>query len=491
MSKVVVIGGGAAGMMASIIAARNGHTVTLIEKNDKLGKKLFITGKGRCNFTNAGDEDDIKNSVVTNPKFMYSSFKGFSNYDVMGFFDELGLKFKIERGNRCFPESDHSSDVIGALARELRKCKVDIMLNTEVVDVTAKELAENIVSENAAGNTKNAVGNIAANNTENVVSGKIVSCNTVSENTANGNAKLEKKHKSKKKEPKSKKKEPEYISQFASVEVKDLSTGRKQVIKADSCIIATGGNSYSSTGSTGDGYRFAKALSHNVTPIIPALVPLTVREEWASELMGLSLKNIAISIYDSMGDSRKELYSDFGEMLFTHFGVSGPVILSASSYTTAILRKRPLKLVIDLKPALSEEQLDERVLRDFSEEKNKTFRNSLDKLLPKKLIPVIVRLSDINKDKQVNEITREERLRLVHLLKHFEMTITGTRGFNEAIITQGGVDVKEINPATMESKLVKNVYFAGEVLDVDAVTGGFNLQVAWSSAYAAAMHLND
>lgn len=467
MSKVVVIGGGAAGMMASIIAARNGHTVTLIEKNDKLGKKLFITGKGRCNFTNAGDEDDIKNSVVTNPKFMYSSFRGFSNYDVMGFFDELGLKFKIERGNRCFPESDHSSDVIGALARELRKCKVDIMLNTEVVDVKAKELAENIVSENAAGN-------VVDGNTE----------NAVSENTANDNAKLEKKYKSKKKEP-------EYISQFASVEVKDLSTGRKQVIKADSCIIATGGNSYSSTGSTGDGYRFAKALSHNVTPIIPALVPLTLREEWASELMGLSLKNIAISIYDSMGDSRKELYSDFGEMLFTHFGVSGPVILSASSYTTAILRKRPLKLVIDLKPALSEEQLDERVLRDFSEEKNKTFRNSLDKLLPKKLIPVIVRLSDINKDKQVNVITREERLRLVHLLKHFEMTITGTRGFNEAIITQGGVDVKEINPTTMESKLVKNVYFAGEVLDVDAVTGGFNLQVAWSSAYAAAMHLND
>ena len=232
----------------------------LIEKNEKLGKKLFITGKGRCNFTNAGDEDDIKNSVVTNPKFMYSSFKGFSNYDVMGFFDELGLKFKIERGNRCFPESDHSSDVIGTLARELRKCKVDIMLSTEVVDVTARELSENVVSENA-------------------VSGKIVSCNAVSENIANDSVKLEKKYKSKKKEPKSKKKEPEYISQFVSVEVKELSTGRKQVIKADSCIIATGGNSYSSTGSTGDGYRFAKALSHNVTPIIPALVPLTVREE--------------------------------------------------------------------------------------------------------------------------------------------------------------------------------------------------------------------
>ena len=388
MSSVIIIGGGAAGMMAAIIAARNGHTVTLMEKNEKPGKKLFITGKGRCNFTNAGDEEDIRQSVVTNPKFMYSAFKGFSNYDVMGFFDELGLKFKIERGNRCFPESDHSSDVISALVREMRKLKVNIMLNTEVLDVLIED-------------------------------------------------------------------------------------------------IATGGNSYSSTGSTGDGYRFARNMSHTVTPVIPALVPLTIREEWASELMGLSLRNISISILDN----KKEVYSDFGEMLFTHFGVSGPVILSASSYTTAILRKRPLKLIVDLKPALSEEQLDERILRDFSEEKNKAYKNSLDKLLPKKLIPVIVRLSDINKDKKVNEITKQERLGLVHLIKNLEMTVTGTRGFNEAIITQGGVNVKEINPSTMESKLVQNVYFAGEVLDVDAVTGGFNLQVAWSSAYAAASHL--
>ena len=394
MSSVIIIGGGAAGMMAAIMAARNGHSVTLMEKNEKLGKKLFITGKGRCNFTNAGDEEDIRQSVVTNPKFMYSAFKGFSNYDVMGFFDELGLKFKIERGNRCFPESDHSSDVI-------------------------------------------------------------------SEEPEDG------------------------VKRFSGVKYRELSSDKKQTLKADDCIIATGGNSYSSTGSTGDGYRFAKSLSHMVTPVIPALVPLTIREEWASELMGLSLKNISISIKDN----KKEVYSDFGEMLFTHFGVSGPVILSGSSYTTAILRKRPLKLIVDLKPALSEEQLDERILRDFSEEKNKAYRNSLDKLLPKKLIPVIVRLSDINKDKKVNEITKQERLRLVHLIKNLEMIITGTRGFNEAIITQGGVNVKEINPSTMESKLVKGVYFAGEVLDVDAVTGGFNLQVAWSSAYAAATHI--
>ena len=418
MSNVIIIGGGAAGMMAAIIAARNGHSVTLIEKNEKLGKKLFITGKGRCNFTNAGDEEDIRQSVVTNPKFMYSSFKGFSNYDVMGFFDELGLKFKIERGNRCFPESDHSSDVIAALAKEMRRLKVDILLNTEVLDILTKEQADG-------------------------------------------------------------------RRRFGGVECKPVSSDKKQVIKAEACIIATGGNSYSSTGSTGDGYRFARKLSHTVTPVIPALVPLTIREEWASELMGLSLKNISISIIDG----KKEVYEDFGEMLFTHFGVSGPVILSASSYITAILRKRPLKLIIDLKPALSEEQLDERILRDFAEEKNKAYRNSLDKLLPKKLIPIIVRLSDINKDKRVNEITKPERLRLVQLLKHLELTITGTRGFNEAIITQGGVNVKEINPSTMESKLVDGVYFAGEVLDVDAVTGGFNLQVTWSSAYAAATHI--
>ena len=416
MSSVIIIGGGAAGMMAAIMAARNGHSVTLMEKNEKLGKKLFITGKGRCNFTNAGDEEDIRQSVVTNPKFMYSAFKGFSNYDVMGFFDELG--FKIERGNRCFPESDHSSDVISALAREMRKLKVNVLLNTEVLEVLTEEPEDG-------------------------------------------------------------------VKRFSGVKYRELSSDKKQTLKADDCIIATGGNSYSSTGSTGDGYRFAKSLSHTVTPVIPALVPLTIREEWASELMGLSLKNISISIKDN----KKEVYSDFGEMLFTHFGVSGPVILSGSSYTTAILRKRPLKLIVDLKPALSEEQLDERILRDFSEEKNKAYRNSLDKLLPKKLIPVIVRLSDINKDKKVNEITKQERLRLVHLIKNLEMIITGTRGFNEAIITQGGVNVKEINPSTMESKVVKGVYFAGEVLDVDAVTGGFNLQVAWSSAYAAATHI--
>lgn len=403
-------------MMAAIIAARNGHQVILFEKNEKLGKKLFITGKGRCNFTNAGDSEDIFNSVVTNQKFLYSAFHGFTNYDTMGFFDELGLAFKVERGNRVFPESDHSSDVIGALHRELKRLHVDIRLNTEILEVLTQQGA------------------------------------------------------------------------FAGVQVKDVLTGKMQKISADRLVIATGGNSYQSTGSTGDGYRFAESLGHTVTPILPALVPFIVKEEWEKELQGLSLKNVRVTISDM--DNGKEIYSDFGEMLFTHFGVSGPTVLSASSYAAKTIKKKPLKLIIDLKPALNDEQLDERILRDFQEVQNKSFKNSLDKLLPKKLIPVIIDLSGINPNKKVNEITRQERQGLVRLLKNLTMTLTGLRGFQEAIITQGGVNVKEINPTTMESKLAQGVFFAGEVLDVDAVTGGFNLQIAWSTAYAAAQHLS-
>jgi hypothetical protein len=407
IKKVIVIGGGAAGMMAAIAAARNGAGVVLLEKNEKLGKKLFITGKGRCNFTNAGDSEDLFNSIVTNKKFMYSSLNGFSNYDCMSFFDELGLKFKIERGNRAFPESDHSSDVIWCLQRELKRQNVDVRLNTEVKDI--------IVEDGSA-------------------------CGVVT---------------------------------------------ATEKLKADVVIVATGGNSYQSTGSTGDGYRFAKKTGHEVTQILPALVPFNVGEQWEADLQGLSLKNISITVLD--GD--EQLYTDFGEMLFTHFGVSGPVILSASSFVAKQLKNRNLRLVIDLKPALSFEQLDERVLRDFDEEKNKAFKNSLDKLLPKKLIPVVVMLSGIDGNKKVNEITRQERQTIVKLLKEFELTLTGLRGFNEAIITQGGVNVKQINPTTMESKLVKNLYFAGEVLDVDAVTGGFNLQIAWSTGFAAGSHI--
>ena len=399
-------------MMAAITAARRGFKVTLVEKNEKLGKKLFITGKGRCNITNAGDSEDLFNSIVTNRKFMFSSFNGFSNYDTLGFFDELGLQIKIERGNRVFPESDHSSDVIGALNRELKRLSVDVRLNTEVKDI--------IVNGGKA-------------------TGVVVKC-----------------------------------------------SGKESTIQADNVIVATGGNSYQSTGSTGDGYRFARKLGHSVTPIVPALVPFNVAEDWESDLQGLSLKNVSIVVLDG----KQEIYSDFGEMLFTHFGVSGPLILSASSFAARRIKEHPLKLVIDLKPALSQEQLDERILRDFDEEKNKAFKNSLDKLLPKKMIPVIVRLSDIDGNKKVNEITKQERQKLVSLIKGLELTITGLRGFNEAIITQGGINVREINPTTMESKLVKNLYFAGEVLDVDALTGGFNLQIAWSTGYAAADHLD-
>ena len=411
MKNVIITGGGPAGMMAAITAARRGFKVTLVEKNEKLGKKLFITGKGRCNITNAGDSEDLFNSIVTNRKFMFSSFNGFSNYDTLGFFDELGLHIKIERGNRVFPESDHSSDVIGALNRELKRLSVDVRLNTEVKDI--------IVNGGQA-------------------TGVVVKC-----------------------------------------------SGKESTIQADNVIVATGGNSYQSTGSTGDGYRFARKLGHSVTPIVPALVPFNVAEDWESDLQGLSLKNVSIVVLDG----KQEIYSDFGEMLFTHFGVSGPLILSASSFAARRIKEHPLKLVIDLKPALSQEQLDERILRDFDEEKNKAFKNSLDKLLPKKMIPVIVRLSDIDGNKKVNEITKQERQKLVSLIKGLELTITGLRGFNEAIITQGGINVREINPTTMESKLVKNLYFAGEVLDVDALTGGFNLQIAWSTGYAAADHL--
>ena len=412
MKNVIITGGGPAGMMAAITAARRGFKVTLVEKNEKLGKKLFITGKGRCNITNAGDSEDLFNSIVTNRKFMFSSFNGFSNYDTLGFFDELGLHIKIERGNRVFPESDHSSDVIGALNRELKRLSVDVRLNTKVKDI--------IVNGGKA-------------------TGVVVKC-----------------------------------------------SGKESTIQADNVIVATGGNSYQSTGSTGDGYRFARKLGHSVTPIVPALVPFNVAEDWESDLQGLSLKNVSIVVLDG----KQEIYSDFGEMLFTHFGVSGPLILSASSFAARRIKEHPLKLVIDLKPALSHEQLDERILRDFDEEKNKAFKNSLDKLLPKKMIPVIVRLSDIDGNKKVNEITKQERQKLVSLIKGLELTITGLRGFNEAIITQGGINVREINPTTMESKLVKNLYFAGEVLDVDALTGGFNLQIAWSTGYAAADHLD-
>lgn len=390
MSKVAVIGGGAAGMFAAIFAAKNKNEVHLFEKNERLGKKLFITGKGRCNVTNAADIETLLSNVRANPKFLYSAFYGYSNDMVMDFFEKEGCRLKVERGDRVFPVSDHSSDVISALERAMKKEGVKIHLHHEI-----KSLEE----------------------------------------------------------------------------VKDF----------DSVIIATGGMSYQATGSTGDGYRFAKDLGMKVTELTPGLVPFNIEGEIPKMLQGLSLKNVTAAIYDG----KKELYKDFGEMLFTHFGVSGPLILTGSSFISKQIKKGSLRLVIDLKPALTKEQLDARLLREFEEGKNKQFKNVLGSLFPSKLIPVMIDLSGIEPEKKVNEISRAEREAFVHLIKNFELKIVSLRGWNEAIITRGGVSVKEINPSTMECKEHPGVYFVGEVLDLDAKTGGFNLQIAWSTGYLA------
>lgn len=406
MSQVIVIGGGAAGMMAAVCSAKEGNQVTLLEKNEKLGKKLFITGKGRCNLTNAGDIEDLMSRVVTNPEFLYSAFYSFTNDQMMEWMEEWGCPVKVERGNRVFPVSDKSSDVIRAMERELSRRKVSVKLHTEVKKIVIED---------------------------------------------------------------------------GSVRGAEIKGGR--ILKADKVIVATGGVSYPSTGSTGDGHFFAEKTGHKVTHLEPALVPFHVDGTICSRLQGLSLKNVEASLYAD----GKRIYKEFGEMLFTHFGVSGPVILSASSY--AVKHKgKDLKLLIDLKPALSEDQLDHRILKDFQENINKEFKNSLGKLLPKKMIPVILELSGIPEEKKVHEITKNERRNLTALLKAMPLSVTGTRGFKEAIITHGGVDVKEINPSTMESKKVQGLYFAGEVLDLDALTGGYNLQIAWSTGYLAGMN---
>lgn len=408
MSKVVVIGGGAAGSYAAITAAKNGHDVTLVEKNEKIGKKIYITGKGRCNLTNASDMEVLFSNIMSNRKFLYSAFYACDNSSVIDFFETNGMATKIERGNRVFPVSDHSSDVISTLTKALRKENVRLLFNTSVKNI--------LIEDNAA------CGVVLSDNTK---------------------------------------------------------------IKADSVIVATGGLSYKSTGSTGEGHQMAQKLGHKIVECTPALVPFNIKESWVKELQGLSLKNTAIMIYKE----KKKVYEDFGEMLFTHFGVSGPMILSASASIKPALFKENLKLVIDLKPALTSEQLDKRILRDFDEEKNKQFKNSIGKLLPQKLVPVIIELSKINPDKKVNEVSKEERLLLVNLIKNLTVTVEGLRDWNEAIITKGGVSVKEVNPSTMESKLINNLYFAGEVLDLDAMTGGYNLQIAWSTGYLAGISI--
>ncbi|HIX63421.1 MAG TPA: NAD(P)/FAD-dependent oxidoreductase [Candidatus Mediterraneibacter colneyensis] len=413
MSKVIIVGGGAAGMMAAVTAAENGKEVELFEKNDKLGKKLFITGKGRCNITNAADIEEFFPAVSSNPKFLYSAFYSFTNSQTIDFFENLGVRTKVERGGRVFPESDHSSDVIRALEREMEQLGVKINLNAEV-----KELLPGKPDEDGKMSVRGIV----------------------------------------------------------------LSSGKK--VYGDAVIVATGGISYPSTGSTGDGFRFAGKCGHKVTELSPSLVPMEVKEWYAGELMGLSLRNIEIRITDG----KKKLYQEFGEMLFTHYGVTGPVILSASSIVGTRLKQTELTLHIDLKPALAEEQLDKRVLREFEGNHNRQFKNAVDSLFPAKLRPVMVELSGIPEDKKVHEITKEERRSFVRLIKDFTMTLTGLRGYNEAIITKGGVSVREIDPGTMASKLVDGLYFAGEVLDLDAVTGGYNLQIAWSTGYLAGLN---
>ena len=401
--KVTVIGGGPAGMAAAIAASRCGNQVSLYEKNEKLGKKLFISGKGRCNLTNASDMKTVMDNVVSNPRFLYSAFGKFSNDDIVNLIEAAGCPTKVERGNRVFPVSDHSSDVIKALEKTLRTESVKVHLNEEVKGLLIKDGV-----------------------------------------------------------------------------CRGIKLGGSRSDFADKVIIATGALSYPSTGSTGDGYRWAIYAGHKIVDTVPALVPLETKED-VSSMMGLSLKNIRIEILDE----KKVLYSEFGEMLFTHFGVSGPVILSASSYVTGKLREKHLKLSIDLKPALDVNTLDARLLKDFEKNINKALKNSLGELLPSGLIAEVIRQSGINPDKRVNEITRQEREQLLKALKGLSFTLTGTRGWNEAIITQGGVSIKEINPKTMESKLVSNLFFAGEILDLDALTGGFNLQIAWSTGWSA------
>lgn len=410
MNKIVIVGGGAAGMMAAIHAAREGAEVTLFEKNEKLGKKLFITGKGRCNLTNACDMEDFFGNIISNEKFLYSALYSFDNEMAMQFFAGLGLKLKTERGERVFPVSDHSSDVIRVLEKELNRQSVRVYQNTAVDSLLLSEDGQ-----------------------ERCVCG---------------------------------------------VRLED---GRE--FSADRVLLATGGVSYPSTGSTGDGHRMAREAGHRVTELYPALVPLYVKEEWCRKLTGLSLRNVLVTIKDG----KRILFQEFGEMLFTHFGVSGPLILSASSFLTKKLAGgfKELLMEIDLKPALSEKQLDQRLIREFEQNSKKHFKNILPSLFPSKLVPVMAELSGIDPSLSAGEISKKQRTSFGTLIKHLPVTLVKTAGFQEAIITQGGVSVKEVNPKTMESKLIRNLYLAGEILDVDALTGGFNLQLAWSTAVLA------
>ncbi|MCT4507492.1 MAG: NAD(P)/FAD-dependent oxidoreductase [Tepidibacter sp.] len=404
--KVVVIGGGAAGMIAASIAGKRGLDVILIEKNSIMGKKLLITGKGRCNITNDCDVEELIENVPVNGKFLYSAFYTFTNMDVIDLFNKLGVKTKVERGNRVFPASDKSSDVVEALKKYMKQNNVKI-LKGEVDKVESKDgLAKGVIMKN----------------------GKIIECDRV--------------------------------------------------------IVATGGASYPQTGSTGDGYKFARQNGHNINKIKPSLVPLETKEKWVKNLQGLTLRNISMKV---LNKNNKKVYDDFGELNFNSYGISGPVILSASCYIKD-MDKNDYKVIIDLKPALSNEKLDNRIQRDFNKYSTKTFEESLKDLLPQKMIPTIIELTEIDSEKIVNQISKEERKKLIDTLKNMTLNIKKYRPVKDAIVTSGGVKINEINPSTMESKLIKGLYFAGEVIDVDAYTGGFNLQIAFSTGYLAGLN---
>ena len=409
MANVIVIGGGAAGMMAAYAAGMCGHTVTLLEKNEKLGKKIYITGKGRCNFTNACDIEDFFKNIVSNPKFLYSSLYTFGPESMIDFIEMNGTPTKVERGNRAFPVSDHASDITKALEKALKEYGVKVKLHTEVQDI-------------------------------------IIDKDTVT-----------------------------------GVLLKD---GTK--MDCDHVVVATGGLSYRTTGSTGDGLKWAKKAGLNVTETRPALVPLNTKEAYIPTMQGLALKNVNLTIFDE----KKKLYDSFGEMLFTHFGVSGPLVLSASSIIGKTLQKKgSLKAVVDLKPALSREELENRILRDFNENMNKHLSSVLRGLLPSSMVPVFIEIMDFDDSRQINSVTKEERGQLLDLLKTFPFTISGLRDYNEAIVTQGGVSVKDIDPSTLKCKNINGLSFVGEVLDLDAFTGGFNLQIAWSTGYLAGLSI--
>ena len=411
MNKVIIVGGGAAGMLCSIIAARNGCEVFLYEKNEKLGKKLYITGKGRCNVTNNCEVEDLLRAVMTNSKFLYSAFYTFNSQDMMALLEEAGVPLKTERGNRVFPQSDRSSDIIRGLERLMKKYGVHVRFRSEVREILTKDGAATGIS---------------------------------------------------------------------------LADGEVQ--NADAVVVATGGLSYPTTGSTGDGYRFARETGHKVTELSPSLVPRKTKEDYIPRLQGLSLKNTELTIKSG----KKVLFQDFGEMMFTHFGVTGPMILSASAHIGKQLQKSgELNAYLDLKPALTMEQLDARILREFEAGQNKQFKNVIGVLFPSSLTPVMLELGGISPEKKIHDISREERIHFEELVKAFPFTINGMGEYKEAVITRGGVSVKEVQPGTMESRKVKNLYFIGEVLDLDAVTGGYNLQIAWSTAYLAAMALKN